>query len=78
MNRRVVQFDVRLDKGDYLNAFWNRERRDGFLLRPDIEWPFSVDPFVWPSVFYSEIFREAVDVPNASIDVPPSTDNGTR
>lgn len=76
MNRRIIRFDVRLDKGDYLNSFWDEERRQTYLLNPAVEWPLSVDSFVWPSVFYSEIFRGAVDLPYASIDVPPSTDSG--
>lgn len=76
MNQRLVRFDVRLDKDDYVDAFWDREHRNRFLLRPDIEWPLSVDPLVWPSVFYSGIFRKASNLPYGSIEVPPSTDDG--
>lgn len=76
MNHRIVRFDVRLDKSDYLDTLWDRERRQSYLLRPDVEWPLSVDPLVWPSVFYSEIFKEAVNLPYSSIELPPSTDDG--
>ncbi|HKW02078.1 MAG TPA: hypothetical protein VJN96_19810 [Vicinamibacterales bacterium] len=76
MDHRIVRFDVRLNNGDYLNASWDKARRDSFLLKPDVEWPLSVDPLVWPSVFYSAIFREAVDTSYSSIEVPPSTDGG--
>jgi hypothetical protein len=30
---------------------WNAERRELFLLRPDVERPLSVDTAVWPSVY---------------------------
>lgn len=76
MNHRLVRFDVRLDKEHYLDAFWDKDHRNRFLLKPDIEWPLSVDPLVWPSVFYSEIFRKASTLPYGSIEVPPSTDDG--
>lgn len=76
MNQRLVRFDVRLNKDDYVDAFWGSEHRNIFLIRPEIEWPLSVDPMVWPSVFYSEIFRQASKIPHGSIEVPPSTDDG--
>jgi hypothetical protein len=76
MKQRLIRFDVRLDRDDYVGAFWDREHRSRFLLKPDLEWPLSVDPLVWPSVFYSEIFREATKLPYGSIEVPPSTDDG--
>lgn len=76
MNHRIVRFDIRLEKVDYVAAFWDTAHRDRFLLRPDVDWPLSVDPLVWPSVFYSEIFREATKSPYGSIEVPPSIDEG--
>ncbi len=30
---------------------WNAERREVYLLRPEVERPLSVDALVWPSVF---------------------------
>ena len=76
MNRRIIRFDVRVGKADYLDSFWDKERRDSYLLDPDVEWPLSVDSLVWPSVFYSQIFREAAGAPHSSIEVPPWTDDG--
>lgn len=76
MNQRVIRFDARLDKDDYVKKLWDSEHRDCFLLKPDIEWPLSVDPMAWPSVFYSVIFREATNFPYGSIEVDPSVDGG--
>jgi len=77
VNQRLVQFDVRLPSGDYVASFWDQENRNRYLLRPQTEWPLSVDPLVWPSVFYSEIFRQATNLPSyGSIEVDPLTDDG--
>lgn len=76
MNRRLIRFDVRLDRAKYVDEFWDAKHRNRFLLKEDVAWPLSVDPMVWPSVFYSEIFREVNKLPYASIEVPPSTDKG--
>jgi hypothetical protein len=76
VNQRLVQFDVRLRADDYVSSFWDQEHRNLYLLRPQTEWPLSVDPLVWPSVFYSEIFRAATNLPYGSIEVDPSTDDG--
>jgi hypothetical protein len=43
-------------------------------LRSDIEWPLSVDPRVWPSVFYSEIDRSPDWESYATIEVDPAID----
>ena len=75
MSQRLVRFDVRLDKNDYVTTFWDGDHRNRFLLKPGVEWPLSVDPLVWPSVFYSEIFRQGTKLPYGSIEVPPSTDD---
>lgn len=40
-----------------MSRHWNATARAQFLLRPDIEWPLSVDRLAWPSVFYSSIPR---------------------
>ena len=76
MNQRLIQFDVRLRADDYVSSFWDQKDRNIYLLRPQTEWPLSVDPLIWPSVFYSEIFREATNLPYGSIEVDPSTDDG--
>jgi len=76
MNQRLIQFDVRLHKADYLDAYWDNKQRDSFLLRPDIEWPLSVDSLVWPSVFFSRIFADVAELQRGSIEVAPETDDG--
>jgi len=79
MNQRLVRFDVRLDKEAYVSAFWDEDHRGRYLLRPEIEWPLSVDPLVWPSVFFSKIFRGATNLPYgdySDIEVDPETDDG--
>lgn len=76
MNHRVVCFDVRLEKSDYVSEFWDEKRRSEFLFLPNIEWPLSVDPMTWPSVFYSTIFRDAKTLPYGKIAVDPQKDGG--
>lgn len=49
MLSRIVGFDIRIDRGE--QPIWDPERRAGFLLRDDVEVPFSVDSQVWPSIF---------------------------
>jgi hypothetical protein len=55
MNRRLLKFDIRLHKDDYVQTFWTTELRNQFLLNPGVEWPLSSDPWIWPSVFFSEV-----------------------
>ncbi|HEX2116543.1 MAG TPA: hypothetical protein VHM01_19220 [Alphaproteobacteria bacterium] len=43
--------DARLPAAQYLAREWTAQRRELFLLRPDIEQPLSVDRLVWPSLF---------------------------
>ena len=76
MNQRLMRFDVRLPKDEYVGTLWDEEHRNRFLLRPEIEWPLSVDPMVWPSVFFSKIFRDATKLPYGNIEVNPATDDG--
>lgn len=76
MNERLIRFDVRLRKDDYVEAFWDEEHRNRFLLKPGIEWPLSIDPLVWPSVFSSRIYRDATDRPGGNIEVDPAVDGG--
>jgi hypothetical protein len=42
MNKKLINFDVRLNKKDYVSSFWNKEHRKRFLLRPEVEWPLSI------------------------------------
>lgn len=74
MHQRLVRFDVRLHRDDYVDTFWSVEHRNQYLLRPEIEWPLSIDPLVWPSVFFS---RPASDLDRyATIDVDTKVDDG--
>jgi len=52
VNRWLLQFDVRAAKDQYVSERWDANARAEYLLRPDTEWPLSVDRGVWPSVFY--------------------------
>ena len=61
MNRWVIGFDVRIAKDQYVSRRWDNDARAEFLLRPDVEWPFSVDRSVWPSVFFSTHARDFRD-----------------
>lgn len=76
MNQKLMCFDVRLPKEDYAPAFWDRKHRESFLLSQEIEWPLSVDPLVWPSVFFSKIFGDATKLPYGNIEVDPAVDGG--
>jgi hypothetical protein len=48
---QLVGYDVRRGVSPFLLGLWDDDRRDEFLLRPDVRYPFSVDRFVWPSRF---------------------------
>jgi len=50
-DRRILGFDARLAVDDHVRPPWSLESRDTFLLRPQIEVPFSVDPNIWPTCF---------------------------
>ena len=76
MNQRLIRFDVRLLQEDYVDLVWSAERRETFLLRSEIDWPLSVDQAVWPSVFFSKIFRDFTSFPSGNIEVDPETDGG--
>ena len=43
----VVGFDVRV-RSDRAPQWWDDERRDSYLLRPEVAVPLSVDEAVWP------------------------------
>lgn len=54
MFETILGFDVRLRPDDYIDRQWGGVRREAFLLRPDIDWPMSVDRIAWPSLFHFE------------------------
>jgi hypothetical protein len=47
----LLGFDVRRRHEDCVRNDWDTERRNCYLLRPEVPSPSSVDPVVWPSVF---------------------------
>jgi hypothetical protein len=61
----------------YVTRHWLRDARAEYLLRPDISWPLSVDPLVWPSVFYSPIFRNPAFESYSTIEVDHTIDGGS-
>jgi hypothetical protein len=76
VNRRLIRFDVRAAKEQYVSQRWDAKARAGYLLRQDIEWPLSVDRRVWPSVFYARTDRRPEWESYATIEVDPRTDGG--
>lgn len=48
-------FDIREPLNCHWESFWTHERRTKFLIRPEIQWPLSVDNMVWPSVAVSRM-----------------------
>ena len=48
-------------KEQYVGERWDKDSRAEHLLRPDVEWPLSVDRWVWPSVFFSKTFKDHRD-----------------
>jgi hypothetical protein len=76
LNQRLIRFDIRLPKSNYVNDRWKKEDRNRFLLRSDVEWPLSSDPLVWPSIFFSKIFRDSTGFPYGNIEVDPVIDGG--
>jgi len=75
MKSRLLEFDARLDAREYVSTLWTREMREQYLIRPDIEWPLSVDRYVWPSVFLrlGEDVRRDIDYFPVMVD-----DSGER
>jgi hypothetical protein len=74
LNRWLVEFDVRIANEQYVGRRWDKDSRGEFLLRPDIEWPVSVDELVWPSVFFSRIFINPALELYSAIEVDPEVD----
>ncbi len=50
-NHELLGFDVRLSAEDYVDKRWDKKNRELYLLKPGIQWPLSIDEWVWPSVF---------------------------
>ncbi len=51
VSSRLLGFDIRRRPEDYVDSDWTRDRRELYLLRPEVRWPLSVDTAVWPTVF---------------------------
>lgn len=47
----LIGYDVRRAISSSLRGLWGAKRREGYLLRPEIDYPYSVDRIVWPSRF---------------------------
>jgi hypothetical protein len=74
MNSRILGFDNRLMPDDFVPFEWGAERRERYLLRPDIAWPKSVDTMIWPSLFAFTQYRETWHerLPTKRIEVEPT------
>ncbi len=68
MNNILLGFDCRLVFSDKVRSAWDRQRRERYLLRTDIDVPISVDTVVSPSIFDFD----AVDVDAEKIHLQPS------
>lgn len=51
MAEYLIGYDLRFPFADFVASQWPEERRELFLLRPEIQRPASVDVTVWPSRF---------------------------
>jgi hypothetical protein len=71
MNNYLVGFDIRLSAEQYVKSWWDQKRRDEYLLRPDTQWPLSVDGLVWPSMFRVAKLDSLPDLAPHVIDLAP-------
>jgi hypothetical protein len=78
LNRWLVRFDVRLAQEQYVSRRWDANDRARYLLRQDVHWPLSVDTLVWPSAFFSGIFKSPHFESYSTIEVDPAVDGGTQ
>src|SRR5215204_2931431 len=78
LNKWLIQYDVRMPDELYANRRWAADTRARYLLRPDVPWPLSVDPLVWPSVFCSAIFKTPGIETYSPIEIDPALDGGTQ
>lgn len=67
----LIGFDARLRSDLYLPLEWSAERRSSFLLEPAVEWPLSVDQWVWPSVFVDVAASRVRRDPLAHLQIAP-------
>jgi hypothetical protein len=51
MKQILLGYDIRFQPKEDQEKFWTQERRNMFLIRPEILTPLSVDKSVWPSAF---------------------------
>ncbi len=74
MNRYLLGYDLRLGFSGFADAHWDAEKREVFLLRPDIACPASVDPWIWPSVFrYLHLYQAPSVAPHqGAIAIEPT------
>lgn len=68
MNNLLLGFDCRLVFSDKARSAWDRQRRELYLLKTDIDLPISVDTAVSPSIFDFD----TVDVDAEKIHLQPS------
>ncbi|MBF0548856.1 MAG: hypothetical protein HQM08_30835 [Candidatus Riflebacteria bacterium] len=49
--QELLGFDIRRPLYSWVENFWNKERREKYLINPQTPHPLSVDTCVWPSIF---------------------------
>ena len=54
MKEFILGYDIRFHHKAGDEGHISKEERDEVLLNPEVEWPLSVDTFVWPSIFMYE------------------------
>lgn len=67
-----IGYDIRLCADAYLPEYWMNDHREQYLLRPEVEWPLSFDPMVWPSTFQSPGSVQVPGVEDWWPDRPPT------
>jgi hypothetical protein len=71
LHRRTLGYDIRLRPSGISAPDWTGKRRERYLLRPEIPWPFSVDRNVWEALFsYRE--QEGLDDRWPTLAVKPA------
>ncbi len=68
---RILGFNLRVDLHKSATE-WTRERREQFLLLPDVRSPVSADRFVWrrcnDRALFSKLFRHASTYPDTPLN----------
>jgi hypothetical protein len=73
---QMIGYDVRRAPSPFLLSLWDTARREQFLLRTDVAYPFSVDKLVWPSRFQlGDLNPYPFPQPADAIVIQPSTVN---